>query len=450
MAKNRKKKSYAPINSPLVKPARHAVHYPQHEMAASMASDSIKPAPNSYNDAQLGFFGSGAEFIGYHTCAMLATNWLVNKCCSIPARDAIRMGYEINAELKGLRETDNKYNILKQAKELVHFGRMYGGRVALYRTSSSNPKEYYEKPFNLDGVGKGQYLGIKQIDPNWITPVLTGINLDDPSSPDFYQPTFWRVRDMLIHKSHLHIFVPQPVPDYLKPSYNFMGIPVPQSIIERVYAAERSANEAPQLLMTKRLISMQVSDSAMANRAELEANIADWITYRDNYGVKVGGVDESIQQFDTSLSDVDLVMMGQYQLVAAAANVPATKLLGTQPRGFNSTGEYEESIYREELESVQANDLSPFLERHYELVAKSSGMQVKDNISIQWAPLDSPTAGEWAAIEKVKSERDVLLLNAGAIDATEIRDRIRLDEENDYFGIEEGVMESGEEIEETE
>ena len=30
--------------------------------------------------------------------------------------------------------------------------------------------------------------------------------------------------------------------------------------------------------------------------------------------------------------------MTQYQLAASVANVPATKLLGTQPKGFNATG----------------------------------------------------------------------------------------------------------------
>ena len=57
--------------------------------------------------------------------------------------------------------------------------------------------------------------------------------------------------------------------------------------------------------------------------------------------------------------------MSQYQLVAAAANVPATKLLGTTPKGFNATGEYEEASYHEELESIQANDLSRLLARHH-------------------------------------------------------------------------------------
>src|SRR5690606_27836854 len=163
----------------------------------------------------------------------------------------------------------------------------------------------------------------------------------DPASRTYYEPTYWRVGDRVIHHSHLHIFVPYPVPDFLKPSYNYLGMPVPQRVMERVYAAERSANEGPQLLTTKRTTTLQVSDAALTNRDALEKNIRAWTALRDNYGVKVNGPEENMQQFDTALADVDTVIMTQYQLVAAAAHVPATKLFGTQPKGFNATGEYE-------------------------------------------------------------------------------------------------------------
>lgn len=410
--------------------------YKQHAGAPKIAMDGFMSGME--NSAQTGFFAANSSFIGYHMCAMLATNWLIDKCCSVPARDAIRQGYSLQDDYETLRKTDKRYNVMGNIREMVHHGRIYGGRIILFQVAVSNPKEYYEAPFNIDGVGKGAYIGMSQLDPNWLTPELTKSDLEDPASESFYTPTYWRVKDRLIHKSHLHIFIPNPVPDYLKPTFRYLGIPTTQLIMDRVYAAERSANEAPQLLMTKRLTSLQVSTAALANKGSLEKNIMDWMRLRDNYGVKINGPDENIQQFDTTLSDVDTVLMSQYQLVAAAANIPATKLLGTQPKGFAGTGEYERSVYREFLESIQTNDITPLLERHYELVAKSLGLEFNDPPSVQWAPLDSPSNLDWATLEKVKAERDNLLVQAGAIDSEDIRERIRLDKENDYYGIEKG------------
>ena len=61
----------------------------------------------------------------------------------------------------------------------------------------------------------------------------------------------------------------------------------------------------------------------------------EWAGLRDNYGVKVIDKDaEDLTQFDTGLADLDVTIMTQYQLVAAIAGVPATKLLGTTPKGF--------------------------------------------------------------------------------------------------------------------
>lgn len=397
-----------------------------------VASDSAAPILS----AQGGFFEAGAGFVGYQTCAMLATNWLIDKCCSVPARDAIRNGYTLNEEAEQLRGGDTGYGVTDAMRELIHFGRIYGGRVVLFEVDGLD----YSAPFNIDGVAPGSYRGISQIDPNWAQPVLTGANLSDPAARDYYRPDFWRVGSRVIHRSHLHIFVPFPVPDFLKPTYNFMGVPLPQRLVERVYAAERSANELPLLLMSKRTTVLQLADSALGNWETLRSNLQEWIATRDNFGVKVSGPDESIQQFDTSITEVDQSIMTQYQLVASVANIPATKLFGVQPRGFNATGEYEGRSYREELESIQSNDLSALLVRHYTLQARSQGVTLAEPVSVQWASIDSPTAAEWAQIEKTQADRDAVLFGMGAIDAEDVRNRIRGDRESDYHGIEEGVV----------
>ena len=34
-------------------------------------------------------------FIGYQNCAIIAQHWLVDRCCTLPAKDAVRNGYFI-------------------------------------------------------------------------------------------------------------------------------------------------------------------------------------------------------------------------------------------------------------------------------------------------------------------------------------------------------------------
>lgn len=434
---------------PLVSAGSLDIEFPQPANAIAMDSQAGEryPLKGSWGGVPeaVAMWYASQSFIGYHYAAMLAQHWLIDKACSMPAKDAIRQGFEIDVDAPDgvdgqkaialLKKYDKRMKINATMREFIRFGRVYGVRVAMFVVESTDP-EYYQKPFNIDGVARGSYRGISQIDPQWITPDLSDANLSDPTSMKFYEPSFYRVRNQLVHRSHLAIYIPYPVTDFLKPSYQFGGVSVPQRIYERVYASERTANEAPILAMTKRVPTFQAAEGADMDQVKM--NMAAMAELRDNHGILVHGKDEMFAQTDTSLADLDAVIMTQYQLVAAIAEVPATKLLGTSPKGFGAAGEYEEASYREHLEGIQ-QDLDDLLDRHHELVMKAwvapkLGIEPVE-VTSQWAALDSPTAAEFAAIELQKAQTDQIYTTIMAIDGDDVRGRLRADKESPYFGL---------------
>ena len=323
--------------------------------------------------AESGWYAA-QSFIGYQMCAVLAQHWFIDKACTMPARDAIRNGWDITRDdgekldskvLNELRKFEKRFKLQENCVEAVRKCRMFGVRVVLFEVNSLDP-DYYTKPFNPDGITPGSYKGISQVDPYWITPELDFDAAANPASKFFYEPTYWRINAKRYHRSHLVILKTCEVPDVLKPAYYFGGVPLPQRLYERVYAAERTTNEGPQLALTKRLTVIEGVDmaAAAANPTLLTQNIARMAYFRDNYGVHLLGGTEKLNQQDTALGDVDVVIMTQWQLACAIAEVPSTKMLGTMPKGFNATGEYEESSYHESLESVQEHDMKPIIERH--------------------------------------------------------------------------------------
>lgn len=395
--------------------------------------------PETLPDALTGWYAA-QSFIGYQLCAILAQHWLIDKACSMPARDAVRQGFRVSLPditasqdsariVSAIEKANKRFNLAAQMEEFVRMGRIFGIRLALFDVESSDP-DYYAKPFNPDGITAGSYKGIRQIDPHWCSPELDEAATSDPTSPAFYEPTYWIVGNKRIHRSHLIIFRNAEVPDILKPAYNFGGVPVPQRIMERVYAAERTANEAPQLAQSKRMMVWGTDlMTVLTNQERFAEHMRVWTNYQNNFGVKLVNSDDVIQQFETSLADLDSVIATQYQIVAAAAHVPATKLLGTTPKGFNSTGDYEEASYHEELESIQTHDLEPFLERHHlalmaSEIAPSFGLPTDTAIAVDWEALDSPTAKEYAEIGEVLSRTDANLLASGAITAADIARRL--------------------------
>lgn len=396
--------------------------------------------------AVMGWYAA-QSFIGHQTSAILAQHWLIKKACLVPARDAVRKGYKVNLTakngsevppeaIKELERIDKKHKIIKQCRELVYFARVFGVRHALFEVDGLD----YTAPFNIDGVRPGSYRGISQIDPYWLMPELDIKAMSDPSWRHFYEPTYWRLPDgRRVHHSHLVIVKTSEVADVLKPTYNFGGIPLPQEIYNRVYAAERVADEAPELALTKRLITMTGSlENYIANTSEVTERLEAFNQVRNNHGFLITDEEEQVQQHDTSLADFDALLMSQYQLVAAIANVPATKLIETSPKGFNATGDHESENYGDELESIQTNDMEPLVDRHHEIAARS-GLNLKYGLefqmSVNWNPTRTPRPEEIADLNLKKSQTGQALVGSGAITEDEERDRVKNDPDSGYSGI---------------
>lgn len=395
----------------------------------------------------LAMWYASQTFIGYQLAAILAQHWLIDKACTMPARDAIRQGFDVvNVDgddiepkvLKKLHKADRRMRLNANMLEFVRKGRIFGVRIVLFKVESTDPL-YYEQPFNPDGVTKGSYKGMVQVDPYWCAPQMDIAASSRPDTEHFYEPTWWLINGTKYHRSHLIIFRNGDLPDLLKPQYMYGGVPLPQRIMERVYGAERTANEAPQLVQTKRT-TVWLTDMAkfIAGGDASAERMAAWVNLRDNYSVKMGDKDgESFEQFDTTLSDLDNVIMTQYQIVAAQAEMPATKLLGTVPKGFNSTGEYEEASYHESLESIQTHDLTPLVERHHLLVIRSEVPELKDiETTVEWRPLDTPTAEEQATMNKTKADTGAVLVQSGAISPENEQERLKRDPASGYAALE--------------
>ena len=392
------------------------------------------------------------SFIGYQSCALISQHWLINRCCNLKGRDAVRNGFnlvfgdgvDVDPKIYNRVERLNKqFDLKKNITRADKFKNVFGISHILFDIDSPDP-DYYEKPFNPDGISPGSYKGMINIDPYWVTPLLTTESVENPGSGSFYDPMYWVVSGRKYHKSHFVTLKGPEVPDLLKPTYLYGGLPLTQLILERVYAAERTANEAPQLALTKRLLIRYMEDleSVALNPDEFERSMTNLSEWRDNYGVYVESNENRIEQQDTSLSDFDSMVMTQYQIVAGQAGIPATKLLGTSPKGFQSTGEHEIKSYHEELESIQHNDLEPIIDQHHKCLMQSHILpnlqsDIPLDISIVWRPLAVMSDKEQAETNDIKSRTAATYANTGAIDAYDIRDSLITDEDSGFSGIEE-------------
>lgn len=426
---------------------------PSPKSATGAAMDSCDTSASNYranyeqaNPHLLSYYVASSSFIGYYACAIIAQHWLVSKGCALKAHDAVKKWYEISVndetkispeQIKFIEKQDKKFKLKRNMVQGVKFRNIFGIRHILFK--NTDPLFDYEKPFNPDSFKNGTYAGMSQIDPYWITPEFDDQDLSNPSAIGFYEPTYWIVNGTRYHKSHFVILMGDEVSDYLKPTYRYGGVPLTQNVYERVYASERTANEAPQLVMTKRLNVRKVDlAKAQANKGKLVKNLALANEMRDNYGTQVIDKDEEISQLETALADLDNVIMTQYQLVCSEFGIPATKLLGVSPKGFSS-GEGESDNYIEDLEELQGNDMEEIAQAHYarlipSVLAGKFGIDSLE-IDLSWNPIKVISETDKSTIRANNATADKSWFEVGAIDNFDIRERLIKDKNSGYTGI---------------
>lgn len=389
----------------------------------------------------VGEWYASQRFVGHQQAAWMAKHWLVDKAINMPSRDALRQGWELDGEpeqVQALAAQDKRVKISARMHELVTSARRTGGAVAIMLTcpAGEDEAEYYAAPLNIEAVT--EYHGIAVIDAAdaQCEPLVSDLN--NPASLMYMTASFYRIGNRRYHHSHCVAATPYPVADQIKPTYRYWGASLPERIYERVYAAERCASEAPLLMMTKRLRALGVDLQALMTdddaMAVLQHNVAGLQQMADNLGVFVydstdGG---GLTQLETALSEVDSVIMTQYQLVAAIAEIPVTRLLGTTPKGFNATGDAEAEDYRQHLESIQTHDMQPLLEKHYRIVAQAAGI---DPVPVTWLPLDSPTADEFADIDSKNGMTIAQLVAQGVISSHQGAAILAAQKESMFYGI---------------
>lgn len=392
-------------------------------------------------------------FIGWQSMALLKQNWLIDRACTIPAEDAIAPGWQLSyidsADADGEISEDTQREQMRRIQEMEDAARKMGIAEICKKAEVLKKTFGYclvvprvegvdmSKPFNIDAVRRGSYKGLTVIEPLWVMPQFDESG-KDPASPDFYNPAWYCIAgnaNRRIHRSWVVKLVNSPVPDILKPVYFFGGVSLTQQIFRRVYAAETVANEAPNLAMTKRLVCVEGSvDTAIANPELVEERMRTAIECRDNYGILLTDNESKVTQLETSLNDFDEMIMTQYQLVASIAQMPVTKLLKVQVKGFDNAGEYETNDYNQTLRAIQANDYTPIVELHNMLYGKSEYGEVM-GLTVRWNEILTPTPKENAEMQVLKAQKDVALVNAGIISPDEARKRLQSDEASEYTEI---------------
>ncbi len=402
---------------------------------------ALDSAPN-YNwlNNQAGFCGLG--FPGYTYLAELSQRSEYRAPTETTANEMTREWGKFTGasekEQEELEQAYTEFNLRACFREMtVHDG--FFGRGQLYvHVKGQDTDQRRKLPLIVDDKGatitKGSLLGFKPVEPMWTTPYM--YNSLDPTLSNFYKPDWWYVLGKQTHSSRLLTFVSRPLPDILKPAYNFSGMSLSQLIEPYVVRWLKTVDSV------NRLISNFSLNGIMTNmQATLEGNAGSDLfkraqlfnQLRDNRGLMLLDKDsEEFFQYNTPLSGLSDLQAQAQEHMAAPTHIPLVKLTGITPAGLNASADGEIKVWYDWISSEQENEFDPHMQTVLRMVQLHLWGKVNPKIGWEWTPMDSPTDEEESKMRKSDGDRDAAYVTNGIVSPDEVRQRLRNDPNSGY------------------
>ncbi len=394
--------------------------------AESMNSEENRYAldntlPDSFFDLLGNMSTSTTGFLGYPLLEQIAQNPLISAGVETLADEMtkrfIELSYtsEIDKEnniktkpcetIDIVKEDLKKHdiqNLLRKASEMIGY---YGGCLVYIDTGT--PENLLTTPLILDSVTfpKNTLKRFQLIDPINCSPGR--YNSTNPLRKDYFMPSTWWISGKEVHASRFLYFTGKEAPLLYKPSYNFFGVPIAQLAWEYIIHFTKSREAAARLLTKFSLTALKTNMSgALAGEGtnSLEARLNYFIEKQNNNGIfALDKEQEDLIKLDTSLSGTTEIVRQSLELIATVFRIPAVKLLGISPSGFNATGLSDIHNFYDYCTSMQEKQLSGNLNKIIEIFQMNRFSIIDANLSFKWIALADDEKRNEAEINQIKS-----------------------------------------------
>lgn len=351
--------------------------------------------------------------------AAYRSNWLVGKIVDIPAEDMVREWRSWQAEkpeIEKLEEAERKFDIVGKVQTALAMARLCGGAAILLGLGDADPSS--PMPAN---IGKDALKYVHVFNRFELT---IGPKDQDIASPWYGQPTWFSVasdgRMVPIHPSRMVVFHGAPVPNIVGVRWEdqFWG----DSVIQRVDRAVKNAvkaNDGFAALIDEAKIDVYRMAGFMEQLAANESAVRLRAEYTDAGKSSLRGVyldkDDEFIQRQLSLTGMPEMIECLMAVVAGAADIPATRLLGRAPQGMNATGEGDEKNYHTMIRSKQRLYLSPAIDRIDDVMIPSAIGSNDPDIGYVWNALEVMSDKERAEIENKEADTIVKIASTGLV-----------------------------------
>lgn len=366
-------------------------------------------------------------------------NWLAARICEALPEDAFRRGYTLKLEdpkiAKGVNDEIESLGFDQKFVAAWQMERACGG-AALFPALEGAHGDLSE-PLELDGDGGPRIAKVKAVqlfEPRELTPETWH---NDIMHPKFGMPATYRLWPLSggrsgstplqsIHESRLIIFPGLRITREALPGQRIgWGDSVLNRVAQELSDFGLSWGSAATILhnFSQRVIKYK-NLAEILKETDGEALVEKRVRVMDMVANVLRALpldaDDELVATTVSVAGLSDLLIQFAQLIAAAADMPLTRLFGMSPAGMNATGEFDSEGWRDRVGGGQKNQTTR-LEQGVRLILLSAEGPTKgeepDVWSAEWKPLKTPSEKETAETRKLDAETDHIRIEDGVYSA---------------------------------
>lgn len=337
------------------------------------------------------------------------TSWLMRKIVDVPAMDMTRNWRSWQADreiIEKLEKEERRLQLKAKVKRALVLARLWGGGAIVLgvKGQGSDPMQ----PLNAERVTTG---GLEWLHVFARHEITVGQMISDPADPWFGHPDRYEItptngRPIKIHPSRVIALIGQPAPEGSTMQADwFWGDPLYQSISSALQNADLAQGGFASLIDEAKIDIVKMPDlmekySTAEYEDRLLARLQAASMGKSAWRTLLLDGEEEWEQRQITWAGMSDIITSYLQIVAGAADIPITRLLGQSPKGLQSTGEGEEKDYHAMIEARQDEILCPALDRIDALLIPSALGSRPEEIWWRFNPLMRLSPKDAMTIEK--------------------------------------------------
>lgn len=374
-------------------------------------------------------------------------NWLCRKIVDIPCQDMTRAGRDWDAEddqIAAIEREEKRLGLWSKVMQAMVLGRLGGGAILI---GARDRRPDLPLPGNVDG-GFVEWLAVLSR-----YQLTVGEMETDPASPMFGEPRYFRLgssaKQVDVHPSRVIAFKGMPAPGLYLTSWEdqYWGDSIIQTVDDAIKQAVTATQGFANLIDEAKvdvftMPGMYETLSQPGGEAKFMQALQTTAQGKSMWRMLALGEGETWETRQINWAGMPDIIKTYLSIVAGAADIPATRLLGKSADGMNATGQGDERNYLAMIAAKQTMELRPIMDRLDAVVLPSAGVSAE--LPWKFSPISTLSETEEADIELKEAQALEKIVGLALVQETAMAKTVqnRLIESGRWPGLKKAIEEA--------